>query len=234
MPFRILIFLLTTNNIRFQKGAYLSTLPNATLLTDPFRHSFNSTLIITSLTMRLTLLPLVCLLTSAIAAPIKSAKQDTRAVDLAIQHITAALTRLDAAFNNINTRTNNRNEQISQVNEILNLDNFLQSELKTGAGVIKRGANIGPVEALALVTPVSTITTLTNSVTDGWQGPAKKMFNNAGKRDAVLRELTNTKKASAEFSDALVSKLPYTYQYIGTANKASAQRSIQNAIDDYS
>lgn len=184
--------------------------------------------------MQLTLLPLVCMLTSVIAAPVKSAKQDTKAVELAIQHITAALTRLDASFNNINTRTNNKQEQTTQVNEILNLDNFLQSELKTGTGVIKRGGNIGPVEALTLVTPVQSITDLTSKVTDGWQGPAKAMFNKAGKRDSVLRELTNTKKASAEFSDALVSKLPYAYQYIGSTAKSATQRMIQNAIDDYS
>jgi hypothetical protein len=46
--------------------------------------------------------------------------------------------------------------------------------------------------------------------------------------------LTNTKRASAEFSDALVSKLPYAYQYIGSTAKSTGQRLIQNAIDDYS
>jgi hypothetical protein len=184
--------------------------------------------------MQLKFLPLVCLLTGVIAAPVKSAKQDTKSVDLAIQHISAALKRLDGAFNNLNTRTNNKQEQTSQVNEILNLDNFLQSELRTGAGVIQRGANIGPVEALTLVTPVQGITDLTTKITDGWQGPAKALINKAGKRDAVLRELTNTKKASADFSDALVAKLPYAYQYIGSTAKSTSQKMIQNAIDDYS
>lgn len=184
--------------------------------------------------MQLTFLPLVCLLTGVIAAPVKSAKADTKAVELAIQHITAALSRLDASFNNMNTRTTNKQEQTAQVNELLNLDNFLQSELKTGTGVIKRGANIGPVEALTLVTPVQSITDLTNKVTDGWQGPAKALINKVGKRDAVLRELSNTKKASADFSDALVAKLPYAYQYIGSTAKSNGQRMIQNAIDDYS
>lgn len=184
--------------------------------------------------MQLTFLPLVCLLATTIAAPVKKAKQDTKAVELAIQHVTAALTRLDAAFNNVNSRSTNKQEQIANVNEILNINNFLQSELRTGTGVVKRGANIGPVEALTLVTPVNSITTLTTQVTDGWQGPAKKVFNAAGRRDDVLRELTATKKASSDFADALTAKLPYAYQYIGTANKASVSRSIQNAIDDYS
>jgi hypothetical protein len=184
--------------------------------------------------MQLKFLPLVCLLTGVIAAPVKSAEQDIKPAELDIQHITAALTRLDAAFNNLNTRSNNKQEQTNQINELLNLDNFLQSELKTGTGVIKRGANIGPVEALSLVTPVQGITDLTTKVTDGWQGPAKAIINKAGKRDAVLRELTSTKIASAEFTDAMVAKLPYAYQYIGSTAKSIQQRLIQNAIDDYS
>lgn len=184
--------------------------------------------------MKLTLLSLACLLSSTIAAPVKKAKQDTKAVDLAVQHVTAALVRLDSALNNINTRSNNRQEQESTANEILNLDNFLQSELKTGTGVVSRGGNIGPIEAVALVTPVDKITKLTTQVTDGWQGPAKKVLKAAGKRDAVLRELTATKKASSDFADALTAKLPFAYQYIGSANKATTTRSIQNAIDDYS
>lgn len=184
--------------------------------------------------MKLTLLPLVCLLSSTIAAPIQKSKQDTRAVDLAIQHVTAALTRLDAAFNNMNPRTTNKEEQRRTADEILRINNFLQSELRTGTDVVSRGGNIGPVEAVALTTPVQRITTLTTQVTDGWQGPAKKLFNAAGRRDAVLKELTSTKKTSSDFADALTAKLPFAYQYIGTANKATASRAIQNAIDDYS
>ncbi|TLD36117.1 Hydrophobic surface binding protein A family protein [Venturia nashicola] len=184
--------------------------------------------------MKLTLLPMACLLSSTIAAPVKTARKDTRAVDLAIQHVTAALTRLDAAFNNINSRSTNKKEQLNTANDILNINSFLQSELRTGTGVVESGGNVGPVEAVTLVTPVQKITTLTTQITDGWQGPVKKVFKAAGQRDAVLKELTTTKKASSDFADALTAKLPFAYQYIGTANKASATRSIQNAIDDYS
>lgn len=184
--------------------------------------------------MKITLLPLICLVSSTIAAPINNAKRDLQAVDLAIQHVTAALTRLDAAFNNINTRTKNKEEQNNSVNEILNINNFLQSELRIGTGVVTRGGNIGPVEAVSLVTPIQKLTTLTTQVTEGWQGPVKKLISASGKRDTVLRELTATKKASNDFADSFTNKLPLAYQYIGTVNKATTSRSIQNAIDDYS
>jgi len=179
--------------------------------------------------MQLTL-PLLCLFASStLAAPARSKATDLKDINLATQHVTDALKRLDAAFSAINTRTDDPGRTI---NELLNLDKFVQSETITGTGVVKRAPNVGAVEAVNLVSSVSTITDLVGKTSDGWYN-VKAMVKKAGKRDAVYRELKGSADASAAFGDAMISKLPYLYQAVGTAAKNRNAALIKGALEEY-
>jgi hypothetical protein len=179
--------------------------------------------------MKFTLLPLVCLFTSSvIAAPVESTTADLRDINLATTHVIDALKRLDAAFSSVNPR----DDPGRTLNELLNIDKFLQSEVITGTGVVKRAPNVGAVEALSLITIVNQITDLVGKTSDGWYN-AKAMVKKAGKRDQVYRELKDTADASSAFSDALISKLPYAYQLTGTLAKNRNSALIKGALEEY-
>jgi hypothetical protein len=179
--------------------------------------------------MQLSLLPIVCLFASnVIAAPVESTTTDLKDINLATQHVTDALKRLDAAFNSINPR----DDAGRTLNELLNIDKFLQSEIITGTGVVKRAPNVGAVEAVSLIANFQTITDLVGKTTDGWYN-ARAMVKKAGKRDAVYRELKDTSDASLQFSDAVISKLPYLYQPVATLAKNRNTALIKGALEEY-
>jgi hypothetical protein len=179
--------------------------------------------------MKFALIPLVCLFTSSvIAAPARSKATDLKDINLAAQHVTDALKRLDAAFGSISPR----DDPGRTLNELLNIDKFLQSEIITGTGVVKRAPNVGAVEALNLISTFNTITDLVIKTADGWYS-AKAMVRKVGKRDAVYRELKGTADAHAQFADAIIAKLPYAYQITGSAVKARVASSIKGALEEY-
>jgi hypothetical protein len=179
--------------------------------------------------MQLKFLPLVCLFAgSVLAAPVESNANDLRDINLATQHVTDALKRLDAAFNSINRR----DDAGKVINELLNIDKFLQSEILTGVGVVKRAPNVGTLEATSLVSPINTITDLIGKTSNGWFD-AKAMVKKAGLRDVVYRQLKGTADAHVQFSDAIISKLPYAAQPAAQLVKSRASGMIKGALEEY-
>jgi hypothetical protein len=179
--------------------------------------------------MQLSLLPLVCLFTSSVlAAPVSETAADLRDINLATSHVTDALRRLDAAFNSINAR----DDAGKVINELLNIEKFIESEILTGVGVVKRAPNVGAVEALQLITSITTITDLVAKTSDGWYD-ARNVVKRAGKRDAVYRQLKAASDASTQFSDALISKLPVLYQPAAILAKNRNSNLIKGALEEY-
>jgi hypothetical protein len=179
--------------------------------------------------MRLSFLPLVCLFTGSVfAAPATETAADLRDITLATSHITDALKRLDAAFNSISPR----DDAGRVINELLNIEKFIESETLTGVGVIKRAPNVGAVEALQLITIITTITDLVAKTSDGWYD-ARNVVKRAGKRDAVYRQLKAAADASTQFSDAMISKLPVLYQPAGILAKNRNANLIKGALEEF-
>lgn len=123
-------------------------------------------------------------------------------------------------------------EPKGQINNLLADDWEITNELKLSAQEIRRAASITAVESVTMITSVRKLSPLTQSVVDGWID-AKPMVKNAGRTRDVLNALLNASDAMAEFSDAIVSRLPKLEQALGTAYKSQMSSIVDGAIDEY-
>jgi hypothetical protein len=181
--------------------------------------------------MRFTLIPLVCLIGSVVAAPLKHTARDLAVIDGSLRRIGISLSRLE---NGMKSRRPGGDsiEAERETNGLLSLNRSVVDEVRLGSRDIRRGPGVNVVEATALASSIGGLIKQTQRVMDGWID-SKRMVVVAGKRNIVLDELLSHSDAVAVLADAIIFKLPGTNQGLGQQFKVAINKVIESAISAY-
>jgi hypothetical protein len=195
-------------------------------------HSFTTHSFITqNVKMRLTLLPVACLLGSAIAAPLDLVERDTAVIERAIARVTRSTTRLDQALRSL-PRGGSTQEADRYTNDLLAMGREVIEDLHLGSREIRRGPMVSPMENVKILDSVDALTKWLQSAMSGWVN-AKTMVVAAGRKATVLDHLMSTSEAAASFGEVWVSKLPVTYKALAVLVKDRHQVIIEVAVREY-
>jgi hypothetical protein len=164
--------------------------------------------------MRFSLFNNLLLITTAIAAPVYTLTQDSRIITTAIIDVTNNLERLGRALNAIrNPQAASNFSPYQQAIETSSSD--LTNSFLNNARNIQRAPVAEILEATALISIINTLDSTTTATTNAWLDAKSTIVRINGGRSAAIRMLTAHSRASGEFSNALLSKMPLAYQ--GTA-----------------
>jgi hypothetical protein len=175
------------------------------------------------------LLPLICIFSSGFAAPVKQIEaRDTRVILNSISSITKSLQEESATLNAL-YKNPTSNDIVKQLKSKANA---VTGEMRNGAAAVKAGPNVDMLEALNLVAPLANLNIAVDTAINAWVSDKATIVRTGGK-DQVLDILREQLIAAEKFTDAVVSKMPELYKYIGTQHGDSVSKRLQNAISQF-
>jgi hypothetical protein len=179
--------------------------------------------------MLFTSLSLICLVSSAFAAPTPNTNivaRDTRVIEKSIANVQASLRATDSAVRSLS------NNAAGNAQLVLQRGNELTTSLKQEASAIRNGPAVDFLEATMLLGAVEVLAQASESTVRSWLSVKRQVVQTKG-QDAVLRILRENEVAAEEFTDAMVLKMPELAKYIGRAYGTRVKSAIQNAINGY-
>jgi hypothetical protein len=109
----------------------------------------------------------------------------------------------------IRPKGGDQNEARRQTNILLSLARQVVSDARQGSRDIRYGPQVGYLESLNLLGPVTNLGGLITTATNGWtDSNVQDMVKAAGMRADVQRVLKETADVMRETGDAIVGKLP--------------------------
>jgi hypothetical protein len=160
--------------------------------------------------MRFRLFTALFLAGSAIASPahFEPAKRDASAINRTLQRLTNSVNTFVTAVR-IRPKGGDQNEARRQTNILLGLARQVVSDARQGSRDIRYGPQVGYLESLNLLMPVTNLGSLITTATNGWtDNNVQEMVKAAGMRSDVQRVLKETADVMKETGDAIVGKLP--------------------------
>lgn len=179
--------------------------------------------------MLFTHLPLVCLISSAFAAPAPNANiaaRDIRVIEKSISNVQTSLKAMDAAVRSLSLNA------AGNAHTVIERGNDLTATLKQEAAAIRKGPNVDYLEAMTLLGNVEGLAQATESTVRSWLSVKRQVIQTKG-QDAVLRILRENEVAADEFTDAMVQKMPELAKYVGRAYGSRVKVAIDNAINGF-
>lgn len=180
--------------------------------------------------MHVSLIPLVCVFGSVLASPLDLAAQNARIIDSAVKNIQASLKGLSLAIKSLDPAL--RGDIVRQEQNIERRAQDVTQVMQEGTRNVRRGPNVDPREAAALVPVIEGLTITTQETVNTWIG-AKRTIVKSGGKDAVLRILRTQELAADEFTDAMLSKMPEIIKYAGRAYGQRTKTIMEAAVRDY-
>jgi hypothetical protein len=194
--------------------AFITSIAFVVVSPSCFSRHFQQTQAETVSKMHFSVLSTLVLVTTVIAAPIDISTKDSRIITAAAIDVTNNLERLGrtlAAIRNPQAAYNLTPYQRDIETSAAELTNSFQN---SGRNI--RGAPVASiVEATALISTINSLDSATTTTTNAWMDAKSIIVRVNGGRSAAIRMLEAHDRASAEFSNALLSKMPTAYQ--GTA-----------------
>jgi hypothetical protein len=174
-------------------------------------------------------LPLLCVFGNVFAAPVNNIEaRDTKAVLAAISSITKSLQEMSASINALYRNPTN-NDVVSQLKVKAT---SVTGEMTRGTASVTAGPAIEFFEALSLTMPLGSLGSATDTALNAWLS-AKNTIVKTGGREQVLRILRDQGIAADGFTDAVVSKLPQAYKYIGREYGDLVSARLRSTIDQF-
>jgi hypothetical protein len=156
--------------------------------------------------MRTSILPLFCMVGSIIAAPVTLVPRDAAIIEISIRSVQASLQNLATLIHGLETHKGpDLNKHIAM---ITHHGQELSDTIRKGAEDIKRGPDVTLVESTALLSPVNSLLSATQTAVNAWIA-SKKTIENSGGKAAVRRILEVQKSDSEVFTKAMIAKMPY-------------------------
>jgi hypothetical protein len=184
--------------------------------------------------MRFTILPLLCLASSALALPVETAQQDSSIIERSLRSVTASLDRLSAELQAINPRMPS-SEVLRRWPDVERAGHDVSQLLDRDAREIRMGPTVNAFEAASLLTPINKLSDATDRTVNEWI-TIKNSFN-AGDRRRVVEILKHHQASSGAYADAMLNRQQALTSLItmpaGEFFGQRAQASIQRAINAY-
>jgi hypothetical protein len=173
--------------------------------------------------------PLLCVFGSVFAAPINNIEaRDTKAVLAAISSITKSLQEMSASINALYKNPNNSDV----VSQIKTKATSVTGEMTRGTASVAAAPAIDFFEALSLTMPLGSLGSATDAALNAWVS-AKSTIIKTGGREQVLKILRDQGIAADAFTDAVVSKLPAAYKYIGKEYGDLVSARLRSTIEQF-
>jgi hypothetical protein len=186
--------------------------------------------------MHFSFLSFTLLIGSVAALPITVplvAKRDTAVVDAYLARMSADLQVLKISLKGLPSG-GSQDVANQKARKLLDELRTLGHTMETGGSAVKGGPSIGAFETIGLTSQVTSMSSLVNDVTVGFNTEnTKRMIWFAGKKEAQNQfaiELTRNSRAYADFAAALISKLPVLEQGLAGVFKSAFGSLIQPAV----
>jgi hypothetical protein len=176
------------------------------------------------------ILPLFCLLGSAISLPIDLAPNVVPA-EAYFPKLVTTLSRLENALKTI-PPGGSLEEAAGRTNDLVRTQAEYSNTLRDAARDVRRGQNMVPTDGMRMISSIQQVGKLLQSTSTGWVH-AKEMVVAAGKRNDVYQELINASDATSIFGDAFVAKMPPAVQSRGKSFSKDCTSYLEAAIKAY-
>jgi hypothetical protein len=180
--------------------------------------------------MRLTILSFLLLSYIVLAIPVTIAVQETAVIEKWVKNVSNSLKQLSNAIQALDPDL--AGDIAKQETDIENRSLDVINSLRDGASEIKRRPMVITIEITRLVDIVESITAQTQTTMNIWAN-AKPIIVQAGGREPVLRILTLALKATDDFTDAIVSRLPLTGIVMGRLYAQRSKAVIEQTIANF-
>jgi hypothetical protein len=180
----------------------------------------------------LTAVSLLGFLTTSLALPVpETTAANVNVFDLSTSRVTTALKELSAEMSAMFTAVPADWNPIAR--QITQRADALAQTTRASAAQMRAAEALGQVDSLALWSPVQTMTTTADEVLKKFvqMKPIVSQMNNGQK--AILGILANFKDGTADFTDAMTSKMPFLYKYVGEYYGNSMATTVANTIKEY-
>ena len=180
--------------------------------------------------MRFAILPLVCLIGTAVTTPVTLEARDSAIISYNIKRVSDVLSRLGDHLNNRGRRYPGTLQEF--IFEALSLNDQLAQELYYGADDIKRSPKINDIEALSVGTMLTPMIRQARDTTESIMS-LKPSIPDAQAKLAIRDSLISVATQSSSFSDAIISKMSTLSAYIGKDMKRQLDSYMDRAISEY-
>ncbi|KAF2399030.1 hypothetical protein EJ06DRAFT_549771 [Trichodelitschia bisporula] len=178
--------------------------------------------------MRFSVTSLLTFSSLAFSLPIEQ-QPNANPTETAIQQTTRGLKTLS---NSLNALTARNADVVSLSSQIMRNGNGLTSIMREGAYQVRRGPDLNVNEALFLTQPVNDMITQTQQTTQSWSA-SKRIIIGSGGKTVTLNILNDHLAAAAEFSDAMVAKMPALAKSTAQLYGTRAKMLIETAINEF-
>jgi hypothetical protein len=180
----------------------------------------------------LTTVSLLGFLTTSLALPLpETTAAKVNVFDLSASRVNTALKELSAEMSTIFTAVPADWGPIAK--RISQRADALAQTTRASAAQMRASEALGQVDSIALYSPVQTMTTSADEVLKKFVQMKPIVFKMDNGQKAVLGILATFKDCTADFTDAMSSKLPFLYKYIGEYYGNSMTTTVTNAIKEY-
>jgi hypothetical protein len=181
--------------------------------------------------MRFNILPLLCLVGSALALPANLVARDSAIIERYLGSIINKMGRLDDALRAV-PRGGSADEARRITSDLVRYQQDLIEEYRLGARDVRRGPAAGVLDAPRLSEPWYNMGLWLQSNSNGWIS-AKDMVTAAGKKGEVLDLLMTASEASIVFDEACIAKVAGAGTLLGNWAKSQHGQYIEAAITQY-
>jgi hypothetical protein len=182
--------------------------------------------------MKASFFPLLCLVGSTLAAPVKLVSRDTEIITSSIQNIKTSTQALAAEVRSLDTHRQGTSFD-SHVALIKHHGEELSRVVRGAADIIKnRAPPVTIFEATSLYLPVQQMADATATATKAWIYQKNTIVRSGGK-NVVINILENLRSSADLFAKAMVSKMPMGVNWVGEIYGNVVQRSITEALDAF-
>ncbi|KAF2426550.1 hypothetical protein EJ08DRAFT_651654 [Tothia fuscella] len=181
--------------------------------------------------MKTSFLPILCVLSSALAAPLGLVARETLVIENSIRTISASLQNLAAEIRALDNHRAGTpfNDHVALIKHH---GDDLANSISRAAGDVRRAPNVNLNEANSLFLPVQNLADSTQRAVDAWIA-AKNTVVRSGGQQVVVNIIRNQRNAGEEFTKAVVSKMPAAAAFVGQLYGDRVRASADLALRAY-